>query len=120
MANKQMFSSKVTESMAFLQMPASTQNLYFHLGMYTDDEGFVETYPVMRLTRAAEDDLKILISKGFASEITLGNLKSRNIYKVTHELEVKKNLEEIFENIEKGQNVSFRYMCKIRIGSGIA
>lgn len=70
MANRQMFSSKVTESMAFLQMPASTQNLYFHLGMYTDDEGFVETYPVMCLTRAAVDDLKILISKGFASEIT--------------------------------------------------
>ena len=70
MANRRMFSSKVTESIGFLQMPASTQNLYFHLGMHADDDGFVETYPVMRLTRATEDDLKILISKGFASMIT--------------------------------------------------
>lgn len=70
MGNRQTFNSKVTETISFLQMPASTQNLYFHLGMYADDEGFVETYPVMCLTRAAADDLKILISKGFASMIT--------------------------------------------------
>ncbi len=70
MGNRQMFNSKVTETISFLQMPASTQNLYFHLGMHADDDGFVETYPVMRLTRAAADDLKILISKGFASMIT--------------------------------------------------
>ncbi|WP_270853072.1 hypothetical protein [Roseburia hominis] len=70
MGNRQTFNSKVTESLGFLQMPASTQNLYFHLGMHADDDGFVETYPVMCLTRAAEDDLKILISKGFASMIT--------------------------------------------------
>ncbi len=70
MRNRQTFDSKVTETIDFLQMPASTQNLYFHLGMHADDDGFVETYPVMRLIRAAEDDLKILISKGFASIIT--------------------------------------------------
>ncbi|MGF0064359.1 hypothetical protein ACQRCQ_03670 [Lachnospiraceae bacterium SGI.085] len=65
-----MFSSRVTESTRFLKMPATSQNLYFHLGMHADDDGVVEAYPVMRLTRATEDDLKILISKGFASEIT--------------------------------------------------
>ena len=56
--------------------------------------------------------LALLIGSGVVEKrkTTLGNLKSRNIYKVTHELEVKKNLEEIFENIEKGQNVSFRYV----------
>lgn len=70
MVNRQSFNSKVTESIEFLQMPASSQNLYFHLGMHADDDGFVETYPVMCFTRAAEDDLKILISKGFVSMIT--------------------------------------------------
>ena len=70
MANRRMFSSRVTESTRFIKMPVSAQNLYFHLGMRADDDGFVETYPVMCLTGAAEDDLKILISKGFASMIT--------------------------------------------------
>lgn len=70
MASRRMFSSRVTESTRFLKMPATSQNLYFHLGMHADDDGVVEAYPVMRLTRATEDDLKILISKGFASEIT--------------------------------------------------
>lgn len=70
MASRRMFSSKVTESTRFLKMPATSQNLYFHLGMHADDDGVVEAYPVMRLTRATDDDLKILISKGFASEIT--------------------------------------------------
>nr|DAJ71423.1 MAG TPA: hypothetical protein [Caudoviricetes sp.] len=70
MAKRRMFSFRVTESTRFLKMPATSQNLYFHLGMHADDDGVVEAYPVMRLTRATEDDLKILISKGFASMIT--------------------------------------------------
>lgn len=70
MENRRAFNSKVTETISFLQMPVSAQALYFHLGMRADDDGFVEAYPVMCLTRAAEDDLKILISKGFVSMIT--------------------------------------------------
>lgn len=70
MENRRAFNSKVTETISFLQMPVSAQALYFHLGMRADDDGFVEAYPVMGLTRAAEDDLKILISKGFVSMIT--------------------------------------------------
>ena len=69
MANRRMFSYRATESKRFLKMPATSQSLYFHLGMHADD-GIVETYPVMCLTRAREDDLKILISKGFVSMIT--------------------------------------------------
>lgn len=46
-------------------MPASAQSLYFHLGMAADDDGIVEAYPVMQMTNAAEDDLKILAAKGF-------------------------------------------------------
>lgn len=70
MANRQVFSSRVTGSTRFIKMPVSAQNLYFHLGTHADDNGVVEAYPVMRLIGANEDDLKILISKGFASEIT--------------------------------------------------
>ena len=46
-------------------MPASSQALYFHLGLAADDDGIVEAYTVMRSTGATEDDLKILCAKGF-------------------------------------------------------
>ena len=41
MAEKRMFSNKITQSDPFLAMPASSQNLYFHLNMDADDEGFI-------------------------------------------------------------------------------
>ena len=53
------------ESARFLKMPASTQCLYFHLGLNADDDGIVEAYNVMKLVGATEDDLKVLVSKGF-------------------------------------------------------
>lgn len=65
MGNRRMFSSRITESTRFLKMPSSTQNLYFHLGMQADDDGIVEAYPVMCTIKATEDDLRILVSKGF-------------------------------------------------------
>ena len=61
-----MFSKKITESDAFLDMPASTQNLYFHLSMNADDEGFVDkTKSIMRMIGARDDDMKMLICKAF-------------------------------------------------------
>ena len=48
MADKRMFSIKIVDSDLFLDMPLSSQCLYFHLSMRADD-----------------DDLKILITKGF-------------------------------------------------------
>jgi hypothetical protein len=38
MANKRMFSLTIIDSDAFLDMPSSAQNLYFHLSMRADDE----------------------------------------------------------------------------------
>lgn len=67
MANRRMFSARVTESTRFLKMPATSQNLYFHLGLNADDDGVVEAYPVMCKTGATEDDLRVLMSKGFVS-----------------------------------------------------
>lgn len=62
-----MFSSRVTESTRFVKMPATSQNLYFHLGMKADDDGVVEAYPVMCIIGASEDDLRVLVSKGFVT-----------------------------------------------------
>lgn len=66
MATKRMYSPKIVESDAFLDMPASTQNLYFHLGLHADDDGFINNpRMVMRMVGASDDDMKILIAKGF-------------------------------------------------------
>lgn len=65
MAERRMFSKSVVESARFLKMPASSQNLYFHLGMNADDDGVVEGYSVINLVKAHEDDLRVLYSKGF-------------------------------------------------------
>lgn len=62
-----MFSKRIVESTRFLRMPATSQNLYFHLGMLADDDGIVEAYPVMCTTGASEDDLRVLVSKKFVT-----------------------------------------------------
>ena len=61
-----MFSLTIIDSDAFLEMPSSTQNLYFHLSMRADDDGFVNNPKrIMRMIGASEDDLKLLIAKRF-------------------------------------------------------
>ncbi len=65
MAQRRMFSKTITNSDPFLEMPASSQNLYFHLGMNADDDGFVQARSVMKQIGANDDDLKILLTKGF-------------------------------------------------------
>lgn len=62
-----MFSKTITNSSRFLMMPVSSQNLYFHLGMNADDDGFCEHFAIMRMVEAKPDDLKILQAKGFVS-----------------------------------------------------
>lgn len=66
MAERRMFAKKITESDAFLDMPSSTQMLYFHLSMNADDDGFVNNpKKIQRMCGASDDDLKLLIAKSF-------------------------------------------------------
>ena len=66
MAQRRMFSKKITETDNFLDMPLSSQALYFHLNMGADDEGFVDkAKTIQRTIGASSDDLRILIAKGF-------------------------------------------------------
>lgn len=60
-----MFSQDIVASDAFLEMPTSSRELYFQLGMYADDDGFVNPKKIVRLVGASDDDLKILIAKRF-------------------------------------------------------
>lgn len=61
-----MFSKSIVDSDAFLDMPLSTQALYFHFGMRADDDGFVNSpRKIQKMISASEDDIKVLIAKGF-------------------------------------------------------
>jgi hypothetical protein len=66
MAKRRMFSMDVVDTDAFLDMPPTTQNLYFHLGMRADDDGFVSSpKKIMKIINCGEDDMKILLTKNF-------------------------------------------------------
>ena len=66
MANKRMISKEIIDSDAFLSMPISAQNLYFHLLMRADDDGFIDCVKkIMRFVGAGDDDLKILLVKRY-------------------------------------------------------
>ena len=66
LAQKRMFTKKIVDSDAFLDMPATTQCLYFHLNMRADDDGFIgNPKRIMKITGASEDDLRLLIAKRF-------------------------------------------------------
>ena len=79
MAQKRMFNNSVIGSDEFLEMPDSSQNLYFHLSMQADDDGFVDKWKsIMRMTGKKEDDLKILIAKSFVIPFDTGVLVIRH------------------------------------------
>ena len=66
MAEKRMFSKKIIDTDWFMDMPASSQNLYFHLSMRADDDGFIASpRRIIKLVGATDDDYRILISKKF-------------------------------------------------------
>lgn len=100
MANKRMFSKQITTSDAFVDMPISSQLLYFHLNMEADDDGFVSNPKrITKIIGANDDDLKILIAKRFLLAFKSGvvvikhwllhNAVRKDMYKETQYLEEK-------------------------------
>ncbi|WP_282002346.1 conserved phage C-terminal domain-containing protein [Veillonella denticariosi] len=66
MAERRMMSKSIIKSDTFLDMPATTQNLYFHMLLDADDDGFINApKSIMRMIGAKEDDMKVLTAKQF-------------------------------------------------------
>lgn len=66
MAERRMFAKTIIDSDAFIDMPLSTQALYFHLSMRADDDGFINNpKKIQRMVGASDDDLKVLVLKRF-------------------------------------------------------
>ena len=117
MAQKRMFDKSIVLQDDFLEMPDSTQNLYFQLSMNADDDGFVDNWKsIMRMTGKKEDDLKLLIAKQFIIPFESGvivikhwrinNFLRKDRYKNTkylnelNILKIEKNQEYSLKNIE--------------------
>ena len=66
MADKRMMSKSVIDTDVFLDMPTSTQCLYFQLLLRADDDGFLKNAKtIMRTVGASQDDMKLLIAKQY-------------------------------------------------------
>lgn len=66
MADKRMFTKKITDSDAFIEMSSATQALYFHLNQGADDDGFNnQVQMAMWKAHASIDDLKVLMAKNY-------------------------------------------------------
>ena len=104
MAERRMFSKTIIDSDAFLEMPLSTQALYFHLSMRADDDGFVSNpRRIMQMIGAGNDDAKVLLAKRFILEFESGvivikhwrinNYIQKDRYKPTNYTEEKSQLQ---------------------------
>ena len=66
MAERRMMAKSIIKSDQFLDMPSTTQNLYFHMLLDADDDGFINSpKSLMRVIGAKDDDMKLLIAKQF-------------------------------------------------------
>ena len=73
MAERRMFAKSIVTSDAFLDMPMSARCLYFTLGMFADDDGFVNNpKSIIRQIGASEDDMKVLLTKKFVLSFESG------------------------------------------------
>src|SRR5574344_1270513 len=79
MAQRRMFNKTITNNDNFLEMPSSSQSLYFHLSMNADDDGFVDNWKsILRMTGNKEDDLKMLILKNYVIPFESGVIVIRH------------------------------------------
>ena len=99
-----MFAKTIIDSDAFLDMPVTSQLLYFHLSMRADDDGFInKPKTIMRICSCKDDDMKLLIAKKFIIPFETGivvikhwkihNYIAKDRYKETKYKEEKASLE---------------------------
>ena len=99
MAERRMFSKKIIDSARFLKMPISSQALYFHMGVRADDDGVVEGYNVMKMTGATEDDLKVLVAKGFVTVLNEDLVSYINDWKEHNLIRADRKVDSIYKDL---------------------
>jgi hypothetical protein len=124
MAERRMFAKTIIDSDAFLDMPLSTQALYFHLSMRADDDGFINNAKkIQRMLGCNDDDLKILLAKNFIIPFETGvcvikhwkihNLIQKDRYKPTVYSEHKSKLSLKNNNVYTMETVCIQDVSKV-------
>ena len=99
MAERRMFSKRVVGSARFLKMPISTQCLYFHLGLNADDDGIVEAYTTIKQIGATEDDLKVLVAKGFCTVLNEDLVTYITDWRENNKLRADRKIDSIYKDL---------------------
>lgn len=99
MAERRMFSKRVIGSARFLRMPISTQCLYFHLGLNADDDGIVEAYTTIKQIGATEDDLKVLVAKGFCTVLNEDLVTYITDWRENNKLRADRKIDSIYKDL---------------------
>lgn len=99
MASRRMFSNRIIDSAKFLKMPSTSRLLYFDLGMKADDDGVVEAYNVIVATGASEDDLKILVAKGFVKVLNDDLVTYIIGWRENNKLRADRKIDSIYKNL---------------------
>ena len=99
MAERRMFSKRVVGSARFLKMPISTQCLYFHLGLNADDDGIVEAYTTIKQIGATEDDLKVLVAKGFCRVLNEDLVTYITDWRENNKLRADRKIDSIYKDL---------------------
>ena len=74
MAGRRMVNIRIIDSDNFLELPLSTQALYFHLLLRADDDGFINNPKrIQRMIGGSEDDFKLLIAKQYILTFSSGS-----------------------------------------------
>lgn len=115
MAERRMFAKSIIDSDAFVEMPMSTQCLYFHLGMKADDDGVVNNpKSIMRIIGAKDDDMNVLIAKKFIlvldnQIIVIKHWKINNY--IQNDRYVPSKYKHLIEQLELDENKAYRNPC---------
>ncbi len=123
MAKKRMFSLDVVDTDRFLDMPLTTQALYFHLGMRADDDGFVSSPKRIIATVGSNiDDLNLLIAKGYIIPFDNGVCVITD-WKINNYLRPDRYTETIYKDLKAtlkpSENGSFELINDVGIPVGI-
>ena len=98
MAKRRMFSLDIVDTDKFLEMPATTQLLYFQLGMHADDDGFVSSpKKIMKTISSSADDLRLLCVKNFIIPFDSGVVVIKD-WKVSNEIKKDRYRPTIFQD----------------------
>jgi hypothetical protein len=118
-----MFAKTIIDSDMFLDMPLSTQALYFHLSMRADDDGFINNpRKIQRMIGASDDDLKVLIMKRFILPFDSGVVVIKH-WKIHNYIRNDRYKETIYQEekalLELKENGAYTELETIGIPSGI-